>query len=1051
MRTFLLSVSLLCASTFSSMAMLVKGVIKDDQGAIPGASVTIKGTLQGTESDDDGAFEIEANPGAVLKIEFLGYEAKEVVVPKQMKQPLKINLAESTEQLAAVEVVAQPYGGTGGSTSSTTTLSAESLKANTSASIDNALQGKVAGVQAASTSGQPGAPANIRIHGQSSLTGSGDPLYVVDGMPLGGGTDKTASSNPLASINPADIETMEVLKDASATAIYGSRAANGVIIITTKKGKKGEAKVNYSGNFTVSQFTNRYDMMNLREYASYISDAQIIQDRGTQPDMLFRSPSSLGEGTDWQDELFQNAIGHSHQISVNGGSDKSQYSFSLGYMNSEGVIITSDYERINGRMNIESQIKSWLKMGMNIGISRQNSHKIANIIDTKAQQSGASCVTFKETDENVILQTLLQLPSDSPYDLDGSVSGPETDEGVKMNPIATLHNSPITRHETNILGTTFMEFTIAKHITWRNEFGIDVTNADDSYYQPSYDYGGLSKSADQASLDKGNYSNSSMRFSSYANYNNTFAKRHRLNIMVGAEANQYDWEGTVFNYLGYSSNAIHTPNLASQTTLSSYYKGAGSMASFFGRVNYSFDNRYDFSATGRYDGSSNFAEGNQWGFFPSASLAWRISQEKFIAENESLSKAINNLKLRVGYGETGNSNCNPSHIAYVSKWTATNGAYDLFKYNNYTNKDLSWETNKQFNVGLNVGLWKRVDLTIDGFYKKNEDLLLKPELPAYVAPTDGGWEYLNTAYVNAGSIKNVGFDIALNTTNITDSIFGQPFTWTSDISFSVVRNEVVDLGSSTTAITESSDPSGVYRMFSTNIEINRSVKGEAPGKFYGYKTNGIIKNTADLIDYQNRTGRTANVGDVKYAESKSFIGDPNPDFTWGFGNNLSCGPWSLGIQVTGSYGNDVYNLVRMRLEAQTDKWVNQTSDVLDFARIETLTDGTQVVSNAGTSVPRSEFTNDSNGNGKTVSDRYVEDGSFIKLQNVSLTYTLPSKYCEKLKIDNLHVSAGCSNIYTWTQYSGYDPENPGSAIRQGVDEGRYPSPRTYSLGLGFNF
>jgi TonB-linked SusC/RagA family outer membrane protein len=1045
MRTFLLSLSLFCAATLTSMAIKVKGVVKDAGGALPGASVSIKGTHVGTESDDEGNFEIEAKPGATLIFQYLGYEDNYATVPKNGKS-LVVKMNQVDHVLGPVTVTAQPYGGVGGSTGATSTLGADKLKTSTGASIDNALQGRVAGVQAASTSGQPGAPANIRIHGQASLTGSGDPLYVVDGMPIGGGTDKTASSNPLASINPADIESMEVLKDASATAIYGSRAANGVIIIKTKKGKAGATKISYDGSFSVSQFTNRYNMMNLKDYAAFTSNSQIIQDRGEQPDQLYANSSVLGEGTDWQDELFQSAIGHSHQLSVNGGSDNTQYNISLGYTSQDGVIITTDYERINGRMSIDSKIKPWLKMGMNMGVSRQNMTKAANIIDTKAKQSGASCVSFKETDENIILQTLLQLPSDSPYNLDGSVSGPETDQGVKMNPIAQLHQSPLKRHETNILGSTYLELTIAKDITWRNELGIDMTNADDSYYQPSYNYGGLSKSAENATLDKGNYSNSSMRLSSYANYNHTFAKRHRVNLMLGAEANEYNWEGNVYDYKGFSSNAISTPNLASSSTLTTYYKGSGSMASFFGRVNYSLDSKYDLSATGRYDGSSNFADGNQWGFFPSIGLAWRVSSEKFISGNDKLSKAITDLKLRAGYGETGNSNCQPSHIAYVSKWTTTSGSYDLFKYNNYTNADLSWETNKQYNVGMNLGLWNRINLTVDGFYKKNDDLLLKPELPAYVAPTDGGWEYLNTAYVNAGSIENKGVDISLSTTNITDSIAGMQFQWTSDLSFSLVRNKVTDLGSSTEAITESSDPSGVYRMFSTNIEINRSIVGEAPGRFYGYKTNGIIQNTADLEAYEKETGRTANVGDVKYAAEKSFIGDPNPDFTCGLGNTFSWGPWSLNVQLSASYGNDVYNLVRMRLESMTDKWVNQTSDMMDFARVE----NGQVV-NSNTSVPRSEYTNDSNGNGKTVSDRYVEDGSFIKIQNISLSYNLPSKYCSKIKVDNLHVSAGVSNVYTFTDYSGYDPENPGSAIRQGVDEGRYPSPRTYSVGLGFNF
>ena len=1050
MRKVLLSLSLFCAATSASMAMKVTGKVADESGGLPGASVMIKGTDEGVETDDEGNFTIEAQKDQFLVIEYIGYETKEVKVTGAKLKKIVLGAGEVDEIPPITVVGAQVYGGDAAVIGSATGLNADNLKHAQGASVDNALQGRVAGVQASTTSGQPGAPAKITIHGTSTLTGSAEPLYVVDGMPLGGGTDKSASSNPLASINPADIETMSVLKDASATAIYGARASNGVIVITTKKGKNGNAKISYNGNFNVSEFTNRLKMMNLQEYAAYVGSTQIIQDRQNTPDSYLLNPSVLGKGTDWQDELFQTAIGHSHQLSVNGGNEKSVYNISLGYTNQEGVLITSNYERINGRMSVESQVKDWLRAGMNVGIARQNSTKIANIIDPKAQSSGASCVSFKETDENIIVQTLLQLPSDSPYNLDGTVSGPETDLGVKMNPIAQLKQSPVEREELNVLGSTFLEFKLFKEITWRNEFGIDLTTASDSYNQPAYNYGALKKGADQATLNEGSYSNNSVRFSSYANYSHKFAKLHTVSAMIGAESNYYNWKGQVFQGKGYSQDAIATLNLASQCNLSNYYEGHGSMASFFGRLGYDYQGRYILSATGRYDGSSNFAEGNQWGFFPSIGLAWRASNENFIAENDKLKSTITDLKLRLGYGETGNANCSSAHIAYLSKWNATKPAYDLYHYYNYTNNNLSWETNKQFNVGLNLSLWNRIDLTVDGFYKQNEDLLLKPQLPGWLAPNDGGWTFLNTAYVNAGSIKNVGFDVALHSVNVIDSFLHQPFQWDMDLSLSVVRNEVDDLGSSTEAITESSDPSGVYRMFSTNIEINRSVKGEAPGRFYGYKTNGIIQNTAELNEYKAATGRSANVGDVKYEAEKSFIGDPNPDFTYGFGTNVSWGPWSLNFQLAGSQGNDVYNLIRQKLEAQSDRWVNQSADCLNYAQIVKNEAG-EYVANPGTSMPRSEYTNDANDNAKSVSDRYVEDGSYLKIQNIGLTYTLPSKYCQKLKIDNLHVSAGVSNVYTFTKYTGYDPENPGSAIRQGVDEGRYPSPRVYNVGLGFNF
>lgn len=1058
MRKVLLSLSLFCAATSASMAMKVSGRVADESGALPGASVMIKGSDEGVETDDNGDFTIEANQGQTLVIEFLGYDPKEVKVTSAKLKKIVLGAAASTD-LEEVVVKGTVYGVNAGVVGASSSLSADALKQASGASVDNALQGRVAGVQAATTSGQPGAPAKITIHGTSTLSGSGEPLYVVDGMPLGGGTDKNASSNPLASINPADIESMEVLKDASATAIYGSRASNGVIVITTKKGSKGNAKISYNGNFSVSEFTNRIKMMNLREYATYLNqlydaNANEVNYGGKEPDGLMGNPALLGEGTDWQNELFQTAIGHSHQLSVNGGNDKSVYNISLGYTNQEGVIITSNYERINGRISVESQVKDWLRAGMNVGVARQNSVKIANIIDPKAMSSGASVVSFTNTDENILVQTLLQLPSDSPYNLNGTVSGPETGEGVKMNPIANLKMSPLEREELNVLGSAFLEFKLFKDITWRNEFGVDLTNASDSYYLGAYDYRqngskeGLFRNPETATLDQGQYSNNSVRFSSFANYNHLFAKAHRVGVMLGAESNYYNWKGQAFQGVGFSQQAISTFNMASAVNLSKYYQGHGAMASFFGRLSYDYRGRYNLVATGRYDGSSNFAEGNKWGFFPSVGLAWRVSSEEFIAENDKLSKTITDLKLRLGYGETGNSGCQPGHIAYLSKWNALNPTYDLYHYQNYTNPNLIWETNKQFNVGINLSLWNRVDLVLDGFYKRNDDLLLKPQLPDWLVPSD--YKYMEPAWVNAGSIKNVGFDISLHSVNVIDSFLHQPFQWDMDLSFSVVRNEVVDLGSSTQAITEKSSPSGPYFLNTQQVFINRSVKGEAPGLFYGYKTRGIIQNTTELEEYKKETGRSANVGDVKYEKEMSFIGDPNPDFTYGFGTNVSWGPWSLNVQLAGSQGNDVYNMIRQKLEGQSDKWVNQAADCMNYAQIIKNAAG-EYVANPSTSMPRPEYNGDANGNSKEISDRYVEDGSYLKIQNIGLTYTLPAKYCQKIKIDNLHINAGVSNVYTFTKYTGYDPENPGSAIRQGVDEGRYPSPRVYNVGLGFNF
>ncbi len=1063
MRKIFLSVALLSTSLSMVQAKTIRGQVRDDKEAIPFANVTVKeDPTAGTMTDMDGNYEIEVSDGQTLEFSFAGYETKTVKVSSIKSSKFDVTLSVPT---IGTELVVIGYGVVKKSdlTGGVVALNESKLKEGVKTSIDQALAGRAAGVSVTSSSGMPGQATSVRIHGLSSLSGSGNPLYVVDGMPIGGGDEsKSASSNPLASINPADIVSMEILKDASATAIYGSRAANGVVMITTRKGKAGEAKITYDGTFTVSQFTKRYDMLNLTEYVNYISDPYLQQTGAvTTPDELFKRVDALGEGTNWQDELFRLGIGHTHQISASGGDEKTQYSISMGYTGQNGIIQNTDYNRINGRVNLESQIKSWMKMGMNVGVTRQNKTSAANILDLTNSQ--AQCYSFKEMDESVIIQTLCQLPLLSPYGTDGNPMGPDTDEGVKMNPIAELQQSPIERTENNILGTTFVDFTLLdktvdgnmRHINWRNEFGVDITNANDELFRPSFAFGALKRDPSATELLSGNYRNNSIRFSSYVNWMHDFNKANHLTTMVGAELNKYSYEGTVEDSKGFDNNEPHNAHLASSTNVSSYFKGSGSMASWFARLNYNLKNQFLITATGRFDGSSNFAPGNRWGFFPSLGLAWRVDQMEFAQNSESFKKKINNFKVRAGWGQTGNASCQPAHEAYLTSWPTNETVYGYQMYvpGQYTNPNLTWETNTQFNLAVDLGFKRKdnkgVNLTIDGYYKKNKDLLLKQELPLYVAQNN--WLCIASSYVNAGSIQNAGFDVQLSALLIKKEIKDKTFSWDSELTFSLVRSKVLDLGAACEAIYDKSDDRGPYRLMTSDIQINKSVVDEAPGKFWGYTVEGVIKDEKQAAKYNKETGRSANVGDLMFSKDMTWIGDPNPDFTAGWSNTFAYGPWSLNVQFNSSYGNDVFNLVRMKLEAMNGdvKYFNQSKEVLNHAVVEKNSKGQLVVRN-NTELP-TPSKDDANGNCKTVSDRYVEDGSYLRLQNVGVTYTFDNKVNEKLHISGLHVTAGCQNVCTITGYSGYDPENPGSAIRQGVDEARYPTPRTYSLGLGFSF
>ena len=1071
MRKVLLSVAMMSSALTVMADRTIKGVVKDAKEPLPFANVVVKGTTIGTNTDMDGNYEIEVPEGAILEFSYSGYETQTRKITAKTGSTLNVILSEEMlEELVVTGYGVQKKSDVTGSVSS---LNEAKLKESVATSIDQAMAGRVSGVSVTSTSGQPGQATSVRVRGVSTLNGSAEPLYVIDGMPIGGGdASHSASTNPLASINPADIVSMDVLKDASATAIYGSRAANGVVMITTRKGKSGEAKITYDGSFSLSQFTKRYDMMNLKEYAEYVTSDGYRANINPDADVLLSNPSVLGEGTDWQDELFRNGIGHSHQVSASGGNDKTTYNISMGYTGQEGVMLSSDYKRINGRVNVETQAKEWMKIGMNVGVTRQEKTTIYNIKKTDATE--ASIGNNDQIDESVIVQSLLSLPTYSPYNVEGKPYGPQTNDGVKMNPIAELNMSPVERNEFNVLGTAFIDITLLdkkaqdqkeldkkaqeesgdpaakgpkskageNRVSWRNEFGIDVTNADESYFKPFYYINdAFHRDAKSANLSTGNYKNNSIRFSSYATWLRDFNKKHNLNMMAGTEFNKYSYEGLVMKYYGYEEGAMPLPTASTaNSTVSSNFKGDGSMASFFGRGVYSISGKYILTATGRFDGSSNFAPGNKWGFFPSFSFAWRVDEEEWAKDDSSsFKKVFSSFKVRAGYGQTGNASCAQAHLTTVTN-VAQSGTYGPGTYNN---SNLTWETNSMINMGLDFGFQKRkLNITIDGYYKKNKDLLLIQELPTYVAQS--GYMYMQPSYVNAGSIQNIGMDLQLSRRIEKEITKKVKFAWESDLTFSLVRSKVLDLGSSCEAIYNNPQ----YSLFSTKYNINKTVVDEAPGKFWGYEFIGIAQNQDEVDAYNKRTGRNIGVGDMMLSDEETWIGDPNPAFTAGWANSFSLGQWTLGVQFNATVGNDVYNLVRMKIEnnAGDAKWWNQSADVLNYAVVKEV-DGKKVVVN-DSSIPAPTGTDKGQ---KSVSDRYVEDGSFLRLQNVSLTYRFRPEANRKLHIEGLRLSASCSNVCTITGYSGYDPENPGGATRQGVDEARYPSPRTYTLGLGFNF
>lgn len=1048
-----MSLALLLTGFGLISARTIKGTVSDSDGELPGANVVIKGTTQGMTTDLDGKYEIEVSDGQTLVFSFVGYATQEIKVSAKTSSVLNIKMKTDDKVLDEVVVVGYGVQKKSDLTGSVSGVREDKLKETVAASVDQALQGRVSGVQVTNSSGQPGEASSVRVRGTSSLTGSNEPLYVVDGMPIGSGM-QSSGSNPLAAINPADIVSMEVLKDASATAIYGARAANGVIMVTTRKGKNGDAKISYSGQLMVSEVSKKLDMMNLKEYSQFYNDPLVISAFSGTPDSYdyTQNLNYLGEGTDWQDEIFRTAIGHQHQLSISGGSEKTQYAYSFGYLNQEGIVLNTDYERFNGRVNLENQTKSWLRTGITMAYAHSNQTKQKGFELPNANVLGSLGSSVGSTDEgNPVIQSLKQKPSNSPYDMDGNYADVigNTNSGIKMNPIMTAKTNAIYITNDNVQGNAFAQIQFMKELTWRNEFGMDYTGGEETQFASKE----VARKENQ--ITGVNRFNMYWRGMSSLTYNKRFNDKHSGSLMLATEINKASWHGVSLHKSDMMDDSMVDPdnqNFGLGTTEEiSGYKGSVQMISYLGRLNYNYADRYLLTATGRYDGSSTLSKDNRWGFFPSFSLAWRINQEHFIQES-SANDWISNLKLRAGYGETGNAG---TGINYLTTYSQDENSM-VYYQTQWLNEDLIWETNWQLNAGLDLGLFNnRISASFDFFLKRNKDLIVQAEPGSSLAATNDG--YTKPADINIGSIENKGFDITINTVNIDTKIADLPFQWTTDLNFSKVKNEVVELGGM-------KKESSAYSK-SAQRYVSISCEGEAPGMFYGYKTDGIIQNTAQLNEKVRTSGTS--VGDLNFvdinddgvidANDKTFIGNPNPDFTFGFGNSLSygnpntSGVWTLSVFLNGSYGNDIFNLLKMNLEGLDETGVNYLSSALDFARVATDPDTKeQYVVNSGTDVPRP--TTNAQINATVVSDRYVEDGSYLRIQNVALSYTLPKRWTDKMHVSNLKLSANVQNVYTFTNYSGYNPEVANSnAMLQGVDSATYPSPRMFVFGLNLDF
>ncbi len=1049
-------------------ALKITGTVSDALGPIIGANVLEKGTTNGVITDMDGNFTLTVNQGATLVFSFIGYVSQEVKVTDRTH--LEIVLKEDAEMLEEVVVVGYGTMKKSDLSGASVSMSEDKLKGSIITNLDQSLQGRAAGVTAVSTSGAPGSSSSIRVRGQATINANAEPLYVIDGVivqsqgqsgsdyglgdALGNGSVSTIS--PLSTINPQDIVSMEILKDASATAIYGAQGANGVVLITTKRGKTGEAKFSYDGMFAVQRQTKRLDIMNLREYADYYNDFVSVGE-ATESEYL-SDTSLLGKGTNWQDAIFRTAIQHQHQISASGGSDKIQYYVSGSYMSQDGTIIGSDFKRFSVRTNLDAQLKSWLKLGLSATY-------------TNTDES----LKLADSDEGLINYSLTTIPSIPIYNVDGSYSSVSQEGYSNPNPVAMALMDDILLGRQKLTGNIFMEVTPIKNLVWHAEMGYDISSSKGERYQPMVSLGTWNRSSNYSSVQKN--SSTFWQVKNYVTYTGNI-DRHNFTAMLGQECweSHYDYSSIANTNL--PSDEVHNPALGDGTPSIGYGFGSSSMASFFARLTYNYDNRYLATYTYRYDGSSNFGPKNRWAGFHSLAASWRFSNEKFF---EPLRNVISNGKIRLGWGQTGNANI--GGYLWGTSISALNTDLGMsYRPTQLANTGIKWESQEQVNVGLDLGFFNdRLNLTMDWYRKESKDMLMQLQLPSYMGTSGNASSALSAPWGNYGHIRNTGLEITLS---------GHPFVgkfqWNSEFQISFNRNKLIALqGTSAAQIVGYGQWTDVVSV--TNI-------GESLYNFYGYVCDGVYQDLADLQTSAKPSSYPSNgvfnknnttwVGDIKYKDlngdgvidenDRTNLGSPMPKFTFGWTNTFRYKDFDLSIFINGSYGNKVFNYLNMKLTHMNSTWTNQLTDVNKRAQLTPIdatkdySNGVTVngvtvyhwydditnvrVANPNATIPRASI-NDPNDNDR-ISDRYIENGSYIRLKNITLGYTFPKKLIQHWGIDNLRVYANIQNLLTITGYSGYDPEigvSTASANVMGLDNGRYPSPTVYSFGLNVTF
>ncbi|GAB2550304.1 SusC/RagA family TonB-linked outer membrane protein [Rufibacter soli] len=987
-----------------------------DGSALPGVSVVVKGTTVGASTDINGRYSVDVTGSPTLVFTFIGFATREV--PVGSGNTLDVKMTEDTKAIGEVVVVGYGSQEKRDVTGSISSIKAEAIQNTPSPSFENALQGRTSGVFVEQQNGKLGQGIKVRVRGSSSVSAGNEPLYVLDGVPLTNSVPNSngAPTNPLADLNPNDIASIEVLKDAAAAAIYGSRAANGVVLITTKKGITGDTKINLSFFTGFSKPTHKREFLNSAEYVELLREAArnseeregepfwVAFNEGRMQRYAAGATDPLTYNTDWQEEVFQDASITQTDVSAAGGSEKTRFYTGLSHSNQEGILINNRFEKMSGRLNLDHQATDKLALGMNFSLTRTKNYRLSNdnAFATPMQIVALSPITPAIDPRTGLVSGVL----------DPATGRPNTNYPVYYNPLLNALDADflttVFRNFTNV----YASYKIINGLTFRSEFGLDLlTQNEDAYY------GKLTtrNTGTPNGIGVNSYTQiTNYNTNNFFNYSKNIGDDHTLDAVLGMSYQESNQNANYLEGQQFPSNAYRKLTSSADITEGSSSATDYSFLSYFSRVNYKLKEKYLIGLSGRVDASSRFGRDNRYGFFPAGSVGWIVSEESFL-QNSTL---INYLKLRASYGITGNAEIGNFASLGLYSGGAGYGGIPGQSPIQIENPDLKWEETGQLDVGLDFGFWNgRVSGEVDYYIKKTNDLLLGVNVP--------GTTGFRTQLRNVGELENKGFEFALNTDNLVGD-----FKWSTNFNFSRNRNKITNL----------------QGQIITGGYLNRAVEGEPIGVFFGVEYAGVDPDNGDALYYLNTLNpdgtRNRETTNDFGAADRVVIGDPNPDYTMGLTNNFSFKGFDLSVLFQGVFGNDIFNGAGQYMSASASWYDNQTKDQLRrWQKPGDITD-----------VPRAYL---GYANGTDNSSRYLSDGSYIRLKNLTFGYTLPGAFTQKFHLEKVRIYTVGLNLLTFTDYEGWDPEVNtdylAGNISQGNDFYGAPQARTITFGINIGF